>query len=207
MIRQVVRQFLNNNKDNGKRILGLAATFSVLFGSMAPVGAAEIQLKNPTNRPAVRQIPTNVSFQPDLLLIMPDAKADSDEVKEALADVHGEVVSTLGSGRLQMLVVKTEKGHFLETEKKLTADKKHFAAVGRNYRFTANFVPNDPNFANSWHLTAMNATASTRGRRYFWAALLTRSTSKANLLHLMRWSARTRKLLAHISRKRNGKNC
>lgn len=152
----MIRQVSNQISAQSKRLACLAASFSMLLVNAGPALAADIQLKNPTNRPAVRQLPTNVSFQPDLLLVMPDAKADSDEVKQSLADVHGTVISTLGSGRLQMYVVQTEKGHFLETEKKLTSDKKHFAAVGRNYRFTANFVPNDPNFANSWHLTAMN---------------------------------------------------
>lgn len=151
----MIRQVSNKIASHGKRIIK-AAVLSVLLLSPAAVSAAEIHLKNPTNRPAVRQIPAKVDFQPDVLLVMPDAKADGDEIKESLQDVHGEVISTLGTGKLMMYVVKTEKGHFAEAEKKLTADKKHFAAVGRNYRFTANFIPNDPNFANSWHLTAMN---------------------------------------------------
>jgi thermitase len=152
----MIRQVSNKVCAQGKRVVKAAVLSILLLSPAASVSAAEVHLKNPTNRPAVRQIPTNVSFQPDVLLVMPDAKAEGDEIKDALKDAHGTVVSTLGSGRLTLYVVKTEKGYFAEAEKKLTKDKKHFASVGRNYRFTANFVPNDPNFANSWHLTAMN---------------------------------------------------
>jgi|JI10StandDraft_1071094.scaffolds.fasta_scaffold00315_7 thermitase len=140
-----------------KKLFATALSCSMILGAcQLPALSADMQLKNPTNRNPRKQIRPNVSWQPDTLLICPDAKADKDELKEALEDVHGTVVATLGSGNLRILVVKTEKGHFEETEKKLTADKKHFAAVGRNYRFAANVVPNDPDFGTSWHLTAMN---------------------------------------------------
>jgi subtilisin family serine protease len=140
-----------------QRLFATALSCSMILGAMQlPALSSELKLKTPTNRSATKQVRPNVTWQPDTLLICPDMKAESDEVKEALEDVHGTVIATLGDGRLRMLVVKTEKGHFLETEKKLTGDKKHFAAVGRNYRFSANMVPNDPNFATSWHLTAMN---------------------------------------------------
>jgi subtilisin family serine protease len=129
---------------------------STLLLNALPAQSAEIQLKVPTNRSINRQAAPKVTWQEDTLLIMPDSKADRDEVKEALEEVHGTVVATLGQGNLKMYVVKTEKGKFIETEKKLTKDKKHFSAIGRNYRFAANVVPNDPKFSNSWHLTAMN---------------------------------------------------
>lgn len=76
----MIRQVSNQISAQSKRLACLAASFSMLLVNAGPALAADIQLKNPTNRPAVRQIPTNVSFQPDLLLVMPDAKADGDEV-------------------------------------------------------------------------------------------------------------------------------
>lgn len=126
------------------------------LSSSLPALCADIQLKNPTNKPFNRPKVQAPTWQDDILLVMPDMKADKDEVNEALQDVHGTVVATLGDARLKMLVVKCEKGQFARTEEKLTKDKKHFKAIGRNYRFAANVVPNDPQFPNSWHLTAMN---------------------------------------------------
>src|SRR5205823_9660612 len=95
-------------------------------------------------------------YQADILLVMPDAKAENDDITETLKDVHGTIVGSIGSGKLRCLIVKTEKGKLEEIEGKLTKDKKHFAAVGRNYRIAANFVPNDPNFPSQWHLAAIN---------------------------------------------------
>jgi hypothetical protein len=140
-----------------QRLFATALSCSMILGAMQlPALSSEMKLKTPTNRSLKKQVRPNVTWQPDTLLVCPDMKADSDEIKEALEGVHGTVVATLGDGRLKMLVIKTEKGHFAEAEKKLTGDKKHFAAVGRNYRYSANLVPNDPNFATSWHLSAMN---------------------------------------------------
>ncbi|HMY02064.1 MAG TPA: S8 family serine peptidase [Candidatus Obscuribacter sp.] len=148
---------MSSNQTKGKRLFATALSCLMLLGAtQAPALSAEMKLKSPTNRPLTRPNVPKVTWQEDILLITPDMKADNDEVKDALSDVHGTVVATLGDGRLKMLVVKCEKGKFAETEKKLTADKKHFTAVGRNYRFAANVVPNDPKFSSSWHLTAMN---------------------------------------------------
>ena len=152
----MIRRVSNLVSNNSKRLFATALSLSMLFGAMQPAFSSDLKLKSPTNRSNTRQIRPNVTWQDDTLLICPDMKADKDEVKDALEDVHGTVVATLGDSYMKMYVVKTEKGKFFETEKKLTGDKKHFAAVGRNYRFKANVVPNDPKFGNSWHLTAMN---------------------------------------------------
>ena len=140
-----------------QRLFATALSCSMILGAMQlPALSSEMKLKTPTNRSVKKQVRPNVTWEPDTLLICPDMKADNDDIKEALEGVHGTVVATLGDGRMKMLVVRTEKGHFAEAEKKLTGDKKHFAAVGRNYRYSANVVPNDPNFSTSWHLSAMN---------------------------------------------------
>jgi len=141
-----------------KKIFTMAMTLAIGFSSVAqlPALSAEMKLHTPTNRPYNRVKAPRVDFQPDVLLVMTDSKADKDEVKETLDDLNVTVSQTIQSGNLQMMLVKTAKGKFAETEAKLTKDKKHFAAVGRNYRFRAHLAPDDAKFGQSWHLTAMN---------------------------------------------------
>lgn len=141
-----------------KKLFTIAMTLAVGFSSVAqlPALSAEMKLKNPTNRPYTRQIAPRADFQPDVLLVMCDPKADKDEIKETLDDLHVTVSQTIQSGNLQLMLVKTEKGKLAQTEAKLTKDNKHFSAVGRNYRFRAHLAPNDEFFGQSWHLTAMN---------------------------------------------------
>ncbi len=141
-----------------KRIFAMAMTLAIGIssGAQIPALSAELKLKNPVNRPYTRRIAPKVDFQPDVLLVVTDSKADKDEVKEALEDVHATATQTVMAGSMQMILIKTEKGKFAETEAKLTKDKKHFSAVGRNYRFKAQFAPNDQDFGESWHLSAMN---------------------------------------------------
>lgn len=136
--------------------LAMSLAIGISSGAQLPALSAELKLKTPVNRPYTRRIAPHADFQPDVLLVVTDAKADKDEIKDALEAVHGTVSQTINAGNIQMMLVKTEKGKFAETEAKLTKDKKHFAAVGRNYRFKAQFAPNDEDFGESWHLTAMN---------------------------------------------------
>jgi thermitase len=138
----------------------LTTALSLMLGVAcvsAPAEAAPLkQLQVPQNRPAQRRAAPQVSFTPDVLLVMPDAKAEGDDIKDALKEAHGTVVGVLGEGKFRCLIIKTEKGKLAEVEGKLTKDKKHFSAVGRNYRIAANVVPNDPNFPSQWHLAAIN---------------------------------------------------
>ncbi len=141
-----------------KKIFAMAMTLAIGISSVAQVPAfsAEMKLKNPVNRPYTRRIAPVYDFQPDVLLVVADAKADKDEIKETLESVHASATQTVKAGNMQMILIKTEKGKLAETEAKLTKDKKHFSAVGRNYRFKAQFAPNDEDFGESWHLSAMN---------------------------------------------------
>ncbi len=141
-----------------KKIVAMAMTLAIGLSSASQIPAlsAEMKLKNPANRPYTRRIAPRVDFQPDVLLLVADAKADKDEIKETLEAVHASATQTVNAGSLQMILIKTEKGKLAETEAKLAKDKKHFSAVGRNYRFKAQFAPNDEDFGESWHLSAMN---------------------------------------------------
>jgi thermitase len=140
-----------------QKLLSTALSLMLGVASLsAPAQAAPLKQLRTPQRFAQRRPAPNVTFTPDLLLIMPNAGADGDEVKDALKDVHGTVVGTMGQGKMKILIVKTEKGKLAEVEGKLTKDKKHFSTVGRNYQIAANVVPNDPSFPSQWHLPAIN---------------------------------------------------
>jgi len=123
---------------------------------VAPALAQEKQLHIPEHPPTPKQR-TRMTYTPDILLVMPEAKADNDDIDKALEEAHGTVVGTIGEGKLRCLIIKTEKGQLESTEKKLSKDKKEFRYMSRNYTATAQWVPNDPRFASEWHLAAINA--------------------------------------------------
>ena len=109
-----------------KKIFAMAMSLAIGVSSAAqlPALSAELKLKNPTNRPFVRRAIPRADFQPDVLLVVTDAKADKDEIKEALEDVHATATQSVRAGNLEMILIKTEKGKLVETETKLTKDKK-----------------------------------------------------------------------------------
>jgi thermitase len=141
------------------KLIGL--TLSMLIGLSAgfaapSMAADQAKLKIPTGlkKRTAPAVPSN--FQPNILLVMPNANADNDEVNDVLKEAHGKLVGTMGEGRLKCLIYETEKGKLEETEKKFTKDK-NFRCVSRNYQFKAQMIPNDPQFASQWHLGAINA--------------------------------------------------
>lgn len=94
----------------------------------------------------------------DILLVMPNAKSEKDEIKDAFEQAHGEVLAELGEGEMKILVVKTEHGKALQTQQKLAADG-HFSAVDVNKREYADWVQpifKEPKLADSWHLFRMH---------------------------------------------------
>ncbi len=146
------------------------------------------QLKAPNFRPAANRTSQPVC-EADILLVMPAMKTDlgmtaadkaakeklikektgrgesveelmKDEVADALNDVHANVIRSFGEGEDLVLVVKTEKGKLLETEAKLSKDKKHFSALQRNYQATSPTAittssANDPYYPSQWYLKMM----------------------------------------------------
>ncbi len=46
----------------------------------------------------------------DILLVMPNAKAEQDEISDACAQAKGEIVAEFGEGAMKILVIKTEHG-------------------------------------------------------------------------------------------------
>lgn len=149
----------SNLKSKAAGVLGLS--LSLLLSLAAglnplPANAGETQLKIPVNKVKRTAAPV-YDCSPDLLLIMPNAQSENDEIDKILKEAKGEIVGSMGEGRLKCLIYKTDKGQMLETEKKFMKDKEHFKYISRNYRFRAQIVPNDPQFTSQWHLGAINA--------------------------------------------------
>ena len=150
----------------------ISSTLAVVAG-LASLGASpaysqpQKQMHAPTSPPS-QQYPAG-SYEDDTLLIMPAANAEKDDINDALNEVHGRIVARMGSGRLQVLVVKTEKGKLAETEKKLGKDK-HFSAIQRNYNgypqvWSADIaLSTDPAYKNKeeYYLGAVNAVQAWR---------------------------------------------
>lgn len=132
-------------------LLGISASLAT-----PALAAEEAKLKIPVGlvKKTAPAVPSN--YTPDILLVMPNANAENEEVENALKEAKGTLVGTMGEGRLKCLIYRTEKGHLEETEKKFTKDK-NFRCVSRNYQFKAQLIPNDPQFASQWHLGAVNA--------------------------------------------------
>ncbi|MBX9771446.1 MAG: S8 family serine peptidase [Candidatus Obscuribacterales bacterium] len=143
-------------KSRTQYLTALCCALVSVASNIASVSAFE--LKMPTKLPPPKRA-ENPNYSPDVLLIMPDAKLEQDDLQETMEKVHGTIVGELGEGDLKCYVVKTEKGHLEETEKTLSKDKKHFASVGRNYRIPCSIVPSsakNPQFTSQWHLQAIH---------------------------------------------------
>lgn len=106
-----------------------------------------------------RKLEAAKDYVPDILLVSVNQNADKGEVSDAIKDLHGTVLETIGSGALTTIVLQTEKGALEETEKKLAKDTEHFGAFQRNTLASAHLdlrgAPNDPYFSAQWHLAAL----------------------------------------------------
>src|SRR5258706_1143068 len=111
----------------------VSAIFSLLFLS-SPPGWCEPgeQLREPTRLPEP-QASSPITQDDDILLVMPSASAEKDGMSNALQEVHGTVIGTIGEGPLTIYKVQTEKGKLADTQKKLAKDK-NFAIVECNYK-------------------------------------------------------------------------
>lgn len=96
----------------------------------------------------------------DLVLVMPNAGANKEDLKEALEEVHGTVVGVIGKAPLQVMVIHAPKGKSAETEKKLSKDKKMFRAVCMNTKVTLDYAATDPRIGDAWHLPLINCPAA-----------------------------------------------
>jgi thermitase len=137
-------------------------SLSVMIGFSGPLvqsasaAEPEKQLTMPKIQPKTAAA-TKPDTEEDTLLVMVSPDADRDEIGDTVKEIKGTIVETIGEGGLTTLVIKAEKGHLDETEKKLSTDK-HFSAVQRNFKYSPMAVPNDPFFPSEWHLSAINAS-------------------------------------------------
>lgn len=157
-------------KSRAQYLTALFCAVTAVVTNIAP--AAAFELKMPTKLPTPKRM-AKLKFTPDVLIVVPDAKLDNDDLQETMEKVHGTVIGSMGEGDLKCLIIKTEKGQMEDTEKVLTKDKKHFASVGRNYAVPSSMVPDlatNAQFASQWHLQAIHCpdawdTATGKGVR------------------------------------------
>src|SRR5436853_5431284 len=106
-----------------KKVVSAAMSAMLLgmtFGINPAYSVPQRQLKMPTVLPTPRRYNrAEYGYTPDILLVMPDKKAEEDDIKKTLEEAHGTVIGTVGQGALKVLVIRTEKGKLEETEKTL----------------------------------------------------------------------------------------
>jgi thermitase len=129
---------------------------AVISGSSPGFCAPRAQLQEPGNLPTARASAQATRYQDDILLLMPNANSEQDDVKKAIDECHGTVIGSMGSGELKVLILRTERGKLAATEKKLS-DSKKFGLIQRNHVYGPAWVPNDPQYANQWHLSTIRA--------------------------------------------------
>lgn len=140
-----------------KRVVSMAFSVmvaSISLGSLPAISAPHGELQDPGVLPNTAQPKSEA--QDDILLLMPNSDSSKDDTQKAIDECKGTVVGSMGSGELQVLIVKTEKGKAAQTEKKLEKSKK-FGVIQRNHRYRPSWVPNDPEFPNQWHMSTIRA--------------------------------------------------
>ena len=84
----------------------LSAALSVVLGvatfAMPAQSAPLKNLQMPTNASPTRRVNPHYDYQPDILIVMPDAKAEKDDINEVLEEAHGTVVGELGQGQRRL---------------------------------------------------------------------------------------------------------
>lgn len=150
---------MNVSEKTMKKAWGVALSVvisAISFGSGPAYSSPRPQLQDPTNLPSARASSQATRTQDEILLVMPNENSEQDAVQKAMEECHGTVIGSMGSGDLKVLIVKTEKGKLAETEKKLSKNKA-FGLVQRNRTYGPSWVPNDPQYANQWHLSTIRA--------------------------------------------------
>lgn len=104
----------------------------------------------------------------DIILVLPNASADQDELDAAIKENKGTVIGTMGTGLMQVLIVKVERGQAEKVEKKFQADKKNFNLVNANHTETSQaLIPKDPGFSavGAWHFDRMHLPEAWEARQ------------------------------------------
>lgn len=161
---------------NSKLIVARALAAVLAASTLGTVALAGGPAGTQPQKPAAPVKKKVIVPREDILLIMPNAGAEQDDVTEAIKKVNGEIIGEMGQGEMKILLVKAEHGKAELTERKLQADSKNFSTVDANSRVYADYVPSrpDPGFAASWHLFRMNVPKA-------WDAILTSARSGAGI--------------------------
>src|SRR5438046_8386593 len=99
---------MKNSTNNLHKILSTALSLMLgIAGLCAPANAAPLkELKNPNRNNQRRAMPLP-PYQPDILLVAQDPKADGDEITDTLKDLHGTAVNQLRFAKPTFLVILT----------------------------------------------------------------------------------------------------
>lgn len=149
----------NHPVDRAGKAVVLCLSLGVSLCLLAPKAtcAPEEKKQQPVKNLDLSRL--SVKDREDILLVMPNAHADCDELSSVLTENRGTVIGQLGRGELTVLLVKVPRGTAAQVEKKLQADKAHFNFVNANRRERAcAYIPKDPGYSapGAWHFTRMN---------------------------------------------------
>ncbi|MBI2811336.1 MAG: S8 family serine peptidase [Candidatus Melainabacteria bacterium] len=139
------------------KLLALALTLCVggVAGltSSAPALAQQQNAAKSPKPPAV----------PNQILVMVHAGADKDEVSDAIKNMDGKLLKTISNGSLVCQLIQVPPGKTDECIDKLSKDKEHFDDAQLNvisHKLAFPPTPNDPGFAQQYHLANMNVPAA-----------------------------------------------
>jgi subtilisin family serine protease len=159
-----MRTTLNFNKNMRLRkatVLGLATILGLLSMSPAAISTPESQpitKGQPQSQPKFDLRRLSAQDRQDLVFVMPNANADTEELDDVLRENNGTVVGQLGTGTLKVMIVKVQRGQAAKVERKLQSDKKHFDAVNSNHIESSCAAPTDPGLSamGAWHFDKLH---------------------------------------------------
>lgn len=158
--RKQMHSILTNKTGNrAQRVASLCLTAGIALSTLnsAALGGPESK----SQLPQQQQSPKNFDLsrlsardREDIIMVMPKADADADEMNDVVKENKGTVIGQLRSNDITVVLIKVEHGKARLVEQKLRADKKHFNDVNANHREPSTaFVPKDPGFTapGAWH--------------------------------------------------------
>src|SRR5262245_8145895 len=98
---------ISGNQRSPQKLLSTAISLVIALASFTvPAQSAPLkQLQMPAAANRTKRVNPQYSYQPDLLIVMPDAKAEKDDINEVLEECHGTVVGELGQGKMRCLII------------------------------------------------------------------------------------------------------
>jgi len=159
---KTLKSFAVVNQSRQKITLGLAVLIGLASVFPSALAAPPTSHQQPGRGQQYRQKQTirkTATVLPldrdDILIVVPNAKADKDQISDALKQARGQVVVEFGQGETKIIVVKSEHGKASQTQQKLMAAG-HFSAVAVNTRELAQPIFKESKLSDSWQLFRMH---------------------------------------------------